>query len=156
VESVCESASKAFLQALFCCLDFLLPRNAPKFAPSDRRATIPTDPEFRRDIDQKREAMQNTIPSEKARQIWGELIDNAIAGQATSITRHKRPVAVLMDFMQWHKLIADQKRPRALEGQREAIEIAKRIESIGERIYTHDEVVATMAEKRANAAVMDD
>jgi prevent-host-death family protein len=99
--------------------------------------------------------MQATIPSEKARQIWGELIDSTLAGQVTTITRRKRPVAVLVNARAWAQMVADQKKLRRLENQRRAIEIAAAIDRGEQRTYSYDEIISEAAARRVNANVGD-
>jgi prevent-host-death family protein len=100
--------------------------------------------------------MHATIPSEKARQIWGELIDTTLAGQVTTITRRKRPVAVLVNAQAWAQMVADQKKLRMLEGQQEAIEAVRRIDRGEEKTVTHAELLKLMKERRANVAAVGD
>lgn len=45
------------------------------------------------------------MTSEQARKIWGELIDTVLAGATVSITRHSRPVAVVISAQLWENIL---------------------------------------------------
>ena len=51
-----------------------------------------------------------TITSDQARQTWGELIDTVLTGEVVNITRHNRPVAVVISPAMWEQILADYER----------------------------------------------
>jgi prevent-host-death family protein len=51
-----------------------------------------------------------TMSSDQARQTWGELIDNVLAGDVVHIVRHNRPVAVVISPAMWDQILADYER----------------------------------------------
>jgi prevent-host-death family protein len=55
--------------------------------------------------------MQNkTMTSEQARKVWGELIDTVLGGVTVTVTRHNRPVAVVISAAMWDQILADYER----------------------------------------------
>jgi prevent-host-death family protein len=46
-----------------------------------------------------------TLKSEAARQQWGEILDTARAGQEVIIERYNKPIAILLGFQEYEKLM---------------------------------------------------
>lgn len=46
-----------------------------------------------------------TLKSEAARQQWGEILDTARAGQEVVIERYNKPIAILLGFQEYEKLM---------------------------------------------------
>ncbi|HMN26823.1 MAG TPA: type II toxin-antitoxin system prevent-host-death family antitoxin [Caldilineaceae bacterium] len=61
------------------------------------------------------------LSSDQARSAWGEVLDDVIAGNAVSVQRHGRPVAVIVNakryerFQQWEAELARRTRQRYQE-----------------------------------------
>lgn len=51
-----------------------------------------------------------TMTSDQARQTWGELIATVLTGEVVNITRHNRPVAVVIGAAMWDQILADYER----------------------------------------------
>jgi prevent-host-death family protein len=85
-----------------------------------------------------------TLDSNEARLHWRELLDRTIAGEATVITRYRKPVAVVLPFADYEDYKEAQEDAQDL---RELDALEARIDAGQERVYSHAEVWAGLEDE---------
>jgi prevent-host-death family protein len=76
------------------------------------------------------------VGGETARNRWSEMVDTALAGGEVIVNRHRRPVAVLVNYAAW----------QAWKKHRRAFLDAQSAEIDAGNYLTHEQVLAEMRE----------
>ncbi len=77
------------------------------------------------------------VAGEAARNRWGEMVDTALGGGEVIVKRHRRPVAVLINYAAW----------QAWKKQRRAYLERLSAEIDAGNYFTHEQVLAGMRER---------